>query len=230
MPDVPSPPDDDALAPARARDAHERDPVRFRLAEGLARRASAHAGAARQLIDQRVAAIVQALSDLPEADAPTPIAAPAAGRGALAALVAHATRQRGASPAPASVPAPAPRASASRPGATPPAVTEVAVTGAAADAATLQFFKRTWSRLSADQRLAQSRAALPDNAGPLNSQHLVHRALVLMRELSPQYLEHFVGYVDALQWVEQVNEAATQELAAARAAQARPRSMPARRG
>jgi len=227
MPDVPPPADDDALAPARARDAHERDPVRFRLAEGLARRAAAHAGAARQVIDARVAAIVQALSELPATDASAPIAAPAAGRGALAALVAHAARQRGASPAPtpASASVPAPRASTSRPAVAPPAVT-----GAAADATTLQFFKRTWSRLSADQRLAQSRAALPDNAGPLNSQHLVHRALVLMRELSPQYLEQFVGYIDALQWLEQANEAATQELTAARAAQARPRSMPARRG
>ena len=77
---------------------------------------------------------------------------------------------------------------------------------------------------------AQSRAALPENAGPLNSQHLVHRALVLMRELSPEYLEHFVGYIDALQWMAQVNEAATQELTNARAAQARPRSQAARRG
>jgi hypothetical protein len=82
----------------------------------------------------------------------------------------------------------------------------------AAEARTLQFFKRTWSRLSADQRLAQSRATLPDNAGPLNSQHLVHRSLTLMRDLSPEYLEHFVGYIDALQWVEQSNEA--EELAA----------------
>ena len=78
------------------------------------------------------------------------------------------------------------------------------------EARTLQFFKRTWSRLSADQRLAQSRACLPDNAGPLNSQHLVHRSLVLMRELSPEYFEHFVGYIDALQWLEQSNEAAEQ--------------------
>jgi len=57
----------------------------------------------------------------------------------------------------------------------------------------------------------------------------VHRSLVLMRELSPEYLEHFVGYIDALQWLEQANEAATQELTAARAVQARPRSMAVRR-
>jgi hypothetical protein len=161
------------------------------------------------------------LSELPDVPATTRPVAPAAGRGALAALVAHAVRQRGAAPASGARPA-----TASTPAATPPP----AVSGAAADAKTVQFFKRTWSRLSADQRLAQSRASLPENAGPLNSQHLVHRSLVLMRELSPEYLEHFVGYIDALQWLEQANEAATQELAAARAAQARPRSMAARRG
>jgi len=227
MADLPSPADDDALAPARARDAHLRDPVRFRLAEGLAQRASAHAGEARRRIDERVAAIVQSLGELPGPAARAPVAAPAAGRAALSALVAHAARQRGASPLPESAPVSvrASTAASARAAATPPAVT-----GAAADTSTVAFFKRIWSRLSADQRLAQSRAALPENAGPLNSQHLVHRALVLMRELSPEYLEHFVGYIDALQWMAQVNEAATQELTNARAAQARPRSQAARRG
>ena len=213
----------DALAPAR--DAQARDPVRLRFAEALARRAAAHAGEARRLIDERVAAIVQSLSALPDGDAAGRPAAPAAGRGALAALVVHAAQHRAATPGAAPVASAArPPAPAARALAAPPAVT-----GAAADAKTVQFFKRTWSRLSADQRLAQSRASLPDNAGPLNSQHLVHRSLVLMRELSPEYLEHFVGYIDALQWLEQANEAATQELTAARAAQARPRSMAARR-
>jgi hypothetical protein len=208
----------DALAPVR--DAQARDPVRFRLAEALARRANAHAGETRRRIDERVAAIVQSLSELRESDAPARSVAPAAGRGALAALVAHAAQRRGA--APGVVPGARPVAAAPRAAAT-------AVTGAAADAKTVQFFRRTWSRLSADQRLAQSRASLPENAGPLNSQHLVHRSLVLMRELSPEYLEHFVGYIDALQWLEQANEAATQELTNARAAHGRPRSMPARR-
>jgi len=220
---APAPCAPDALAPAR--DAQARDPVRFRLAEALARRAAAHAGAARHVIDERVAAIVRSLSALPEGGAPARPAAPAAGRGALAALVAHAAQHRAAAPggaagtAAACSPSPAARALTSPP----------SVTGTAADATTVQFFKRTWSRLSADQRLAQSRASLPDNAGPLNSQHLVHRSLVLMRELSPEYLEHFVGYIDALQWLEQANEAATQELTAARAVQARPRSMAVRR-
>jgi hypothetical protein len=60
------------------------------------------------------------------------------------------------------------------------------------------YFRRTWAKLGARQRLAQSLATLPENPGPLNSQHLVHRALTLMGELAPAYLERFVAHVDAL--------------------------------
>lgn len=76
----------------------------------------------------------------------------------------------------------------------------------------LQFFRRTWSRLSAEQRLAQSQSALPSNAGPLNSQHLVHRALTVMRDLSPAYFEHFMAHVDALLWVERAQEHAARQV------------------
>jgi hypothetical protein len=167
--------------------------VRARFAQALARRAGAHAGAARRVLDERLAALA-ATPDAAQHD----IAAAAAARsspGALAELVAHAARQK---TLPVLGVAAKPRE------ATPDKV-------AATDSRTVQFFRRTWSRLSADQRLAQSRATLPENAGPLNSHHLVHRSLTLMRELSPEYLERFVGYVDALQWLEQANEAAAQE-------------------
>ena len=184
--------------------------VRARFAQALARRADAHAGAARRVLDDRLAALMAtpaASRDEPsQADiAPSP-------RGALAELVAHAAREK-TSPV---------LASASKPREAAP---DKAV---ASDQRTVQFFKRTWSRLSADQRLAQARATLPDNAGPLNSHHLVHRSLTLMRELSPEYLERFVGYIDALQWLEQANEAAQDSANAARAAGAR-KSMAARR-
>jgi hypothetical protein len=118
----------------------------------------------------------------------------------------RARRTRGARGTPQDLARARPGREAARGGPTRPS------TDAAAAAPTLQFFKRTWSRLSADQRLAQSRATLPGNAGPLNSHHLVHRSLTLMRELSPEYLERFVGYIDALQWLEQANEAAAQEV------------------
>ena len=69
--------------------------------------------------------------------------------------------------------------------------------------ALLDYFRNTWARLSAEQRLTQSLAQTPDHAGPLNSHHLVHRSLTLMREVSPGYLHRFMSYVDALLWVDQ---------------------------
>jgi hypothetical protein len=201
-------------APADAR-ARERDRVRERYAQALARRASAHVGAARRVLDAKLAALLDHPVRSPDDEASD--AGARAPRGPLADLVAHAARQKPSSVLGAQ--AKANSTSTDKPAAAP-----------APEAKTLQFFKRTWSRLSADQRLAQSRATLPDNAGPLNSHHLVHRSLTLMRELSPEYLEHFVAYVDALQWLEQSNEAEAAELApGARTATPR-RSAALRRG
>jgi len=66
----------------------------------------------------------------------------------------------------------------------------------------MSHFRATWDRLSAAQRLTQSLAKVPDNAGPLNSLQLVHRSLALMSELSPEYLHRFLAHVDALLWLE----------------------------
>ena len=210
MPENPrSPADALAFDALRERGVDRRDPVRFRLAETLARRASAHAGAARCVIDDKLAALMDMLSRPNDSTpAPAPSGPP---RGLLADLVAQASRLKSG---PLLVPASGLRDAAADP----------AHAGPATDPKTLHFFKRTWSRLSAEQRLAQSRASLPENAGPLNSQHLVHRSLTLMHELSPEYLERFVAYVDALQRLELSNDAVGQE-----AAQAGRKSMPARR-
>ncbi len=216
MPDEATPVRDaaSALDALRERGVDRRDPVRFRVAESLARRAAAHAGATRRSIDARVAVLLERLAAV--IDAPAEPAVPRAPRGLLAELVAQAA---GAKSAPLLAPSARPRdASPGKTAAAP-----------AADPKTLQYFQRTWSRLSAAQRLAQSRAAMPDNAGPLNSQHLVHRSLTLMQSLSPEYLERFVAHVDALQWLEQANEAAAQELVNATRPAGAKRSLPARR-
>jgi len=63
---------------------------------------------------------------------------------------------------------------------------------------TLQYFHATWSKLSAGRQLRQSLEQVPGNAGPLNSNRLVHRALSLMNELSPGYLQQFLSYVETL--------------------------------
>ncbi len=88
--------------------------------------------------------------------------------------------------------------------------------GAPRELASVQRFRGTWSRLSADERLRQTLAQVPPQAGPLNALHLLHRALVGMQAISPDYLQHFVAHVDALLWLEQVH-AASLAVPAARA-------------
>jgi hypothetical protein len=68
----------------------------------------------------------------------------------------------------------------------------------------LDYFRETWSKLSAEKQLRHSREQVPDNAGPLNTNSLVHRSLSLMRECSPGYLQQFLSYVEALSWMEQL--------------------------
>ena len=165
------------------------DPVRLRFIEALAQRAAAHDGQVRQLLDDKLARLRAAYGDDLEkarrgGSSPDSGTSTAAGaktpqqspeRGPLGELVDHIANH-----APFNGDAPA-------------------------ELKALGHFRRTWSRLNAHQRLRQSLAMVPDNAGPLNSQHLVHRSLTLMRDLSPQYLERFMSYVDALLWLDQAN-------------------------
>jgi hypothetical protein len=72
--------------------------------------------------------------------------------------------------------------------------------------ASIDYFRRTWSKVSTNRLLRESQAQVPDNAGPLNSNQLVHRALSAMRDVSPDYLHHMLLYVDALSWMEQLKD------------------------
>ncbi|MDQ7977275.1 DUF2894 domain-containing protein [Paraburkholderia sp. SARCC-3016] len=62
----------------------------------------------------------------------------------------------------------------------------------------LLYFQTMWSKLSAGRQLRQSLAQVPGNAGPLNSNRLMYRALSLMNELSPEYLRQFLSYAQTL--------------------------------
>jgi hypothetical protein len=77
-----------------------------------------------------------------------------------------------------------------------------------------------------EKQLRQSLDQVPRNAGPLNSSSLVHRALSLMREVSPGYLQQFLAYADALSWLEQLNAS----VAAAAPAKEAPRVSTAKKG
>jgi hypothetical protein len=177
------------LAAWRERGAHRHDPVRFHVIEAMARRAAAHQGEARRVIEARLAELVAAYREsIGKAGQAAATPDNATQRSPLSALVdalgRPATPHEGRGAAPAAPP----------------------------ELKTLSRFRSTWARLSADQRLTRSFAKVPENAGPLNSHHLVHRSLTLMRDLSPEYLQRFLSYVDTLQWLDQANGGAVFEV------------------
>jgi hypothetical protein len=67
----------------------------------------------------------------------------------------------------------------------------------------IRYHRNTWSKLSVDKQVAQAMQQAPENAGPLNSHYLVLRSLEFMREISPDYLNRFMSYVDTLLCLEQ---------------------------
>jgi len=189
----------------RKQGADRLDPVRFQLIDALARRAPAYTGAARQMLDARLADLLQNYaSDVAKAgeavtgrgDAET------AGQSSLrelASLIAHQSPSR----QPGVMAGNMPLSGASYP-----------------ELAAMDYFRGTWTRLSTNRQLRQSQEQVPDNAGPLNSSSIVSRSLTLMRELSPGYLEHFLAHLDALSWMDQLNTAASSKENSSRRANA----------
>jgi hypothetical protein len=166
----------------RARGADRLDPVRFHLIEALERRAAAHAGEARRLMDARLALLLNAFAgDLARESAKitTRVLDDDTARSELGRLVDSLARAEPARPATRVRHEPDPEL--------------------------VEYFRRTWSRVRTEKQLRQSLDQVPRNAGPLNSSSLVHRALSLMREVSPGYLQQFLAYADALSWLEQLN-------------------------
>ncbi|MFZ5550199.1 MAG: DUF2894 domain-containing protein [Pseudomonadota bacterium] len=167
-------------------------PVHARLVEAMARRAASQPAAVQRLLQARIAELAAAPRATEPGAAPAPDALEALVPGPLAALVVQLAEHPLA---------PVATTPADRPAAAAPLAPAPEPPG-------LDYFRSTWSRLQAEQRLAQSQARLPGNAGPLNSQHLVHRALLLMQALSPEYLQGFMEQVDALLWLDGVSDAA----------------------
>ena len=63
-------------------------------------------------------------------------------------------------------------------------------------------FRQQLGKISVQKQVNQAIAQAPQNAGPINSHMLVLRSLGLMRDLSPDYLNRFMGYVDTLLFLE----------------------------
>lgn len=205
----------------RARGAERFDPVGFRFIEALARRAAVHRIDARHVLDRSLARAAaeygeridraerEARNTLARGTARFPEAAEAlrqhcdagdfgglrqrlarleaqGGSGPLAELLAHIARY---------TPEGAAGGTASEP---------------RGELKSLRYFRSTWSRLSVDQQLSNAFAQAPENAGPLNSHFLVLQSLSLMRDISPEYLEQFLSYVDALLWLDHTDSGRNQ--------------------
>jgi Protein of unknown function (DUF2894) len=70
--------------------------------------------------------------------------------------------------------------------------------GQLAETPRIQQFRKQLSQISVHKQVTQAIAQAPQNAGPINSHMLVLRSLGLMRDISPDYLNRFMGYVDTL--------------------------------
>jgi len=169
------------LAGWRERGDDRFDPVRFRLIEALGKRADTCTGTARRLLDQRLSVLVEDYArDLDAAGFDSALAHRTDTRrrppkGALGGLVGYVDTQSEFAPTdPAS-----PYATRRQ--------TEV-----------LEYFRELWSRLRTENQWREFPAHVPQNAGPLNTNKLVYRSLLLMRELSPGYLQQFLTYVNGL--------------------------------
>lgn len=182
-----------ALAALRADGASELDPIGLHYLEALTRRTRAAFGAPRRLLELRLeAALAQAATRLERAreagaDRGRQHAATAAGLAPLRELnqLLREIGQADATTAPEGETAP--------------------LTAAHRELKGLRRFRRTWSRISAEDLVRRAVDRRPENAGPLNSHMLVLRSLELMQELSPDYLQRFLSRLDTLLWLEQAD-------------------------
>lgn len=169
-----------ALTALRERGAEVFDPVAFHYVKSLAQRMQAHQGEARQGIER-------SLEDA---------------RAALADRCARELADMRNSVTPTATTTVSPLRSL---------LDDMGVSGdqtqasgaAAVELKVVQEFRGTWSKLSVDHQVRHAIAQAPENAGPLNSHMLVLRSLTQMREISPDYLNRFMSYVDTLMCLDQ---------------------------
>ncbi|KWA03571.1 DUF2894 domain-containing protein [Burkholderia territorii] len=160
----------------REQGADRLDPVRFHRLDALEKRAAALDGDARALLDARLETLLEGFAQIVSRAGETAAASETVQANAPARSLLGALVEQLARDA-----------QADRRGIDPELI---------------DYFRTTWSKVRTEQQYRQSLDQVPRNAGPLNSNSLVHRSLATMRELSPEYLQQFLSYVDALAWLE----------------------------
>lgn len=196
----------------RAGGADRVDPLRFHRIAALHRRAAARSGIARQVLERRVAALAYAyrrqLDHRAAPDADPSMGSTASGASPPGPDVERddATRRH---------------ARTGRPSALGALVEAMAVDGPTApgdawrhpqrapypELPALDAVRQLWSELRTRSQVRRSLAPPTEDAGPLNSSRLMHRALSLMRDASPDYLRQFLAYADTLSSLETLQDA-----------------------
>ena len=179
-----------ALASLRQEGANGLDPCRFHYLEALAQRMQAQPPAVQQVLEGKLQAAVAdyrervAQSRLTP-DQVRPLSSPvqATPLGALNCYIQ----------------------SRSQPGAD----RSTTSAGVPQEMQSVRRFSEAWSKMAAHKQVDHAFERAPVNAGPLNSHTLVLRSLVLMRDLSPEYLRRFLSQVDSWLWLEQLNQGHT---------------------
>lgn len=206
-----SPTEETPIAPPSAIDALRRagaetaDPARFRFIEALARRAASYRGAARLCIDARLAAAVQACrarcEETKETEASAATEAQDAAPGPLAGLLERLDESIASMETSVALEAESLPVDSLDTASGAQTTLRASRTG---ELKAVICFRDSWVRLSVERQLAKARAQMPDNAGPLNSQWLMLRALQQMHDVSSAGLSRFLSYAEALLWLEQV--------------------------
>jgi len=78
--------------------------------------------------------------------------------------------------------------------------------GAPSELKSVSLFRESWAKISSDKLVSDSIKEGPENPGPLNQHALAIRSLKAMRDLSPQYLNRFVSYIETVLWLEQAGD------------------------
>lgn len=182
------------LASLREAGAHHLDPARFHYLEVLERRLATQPDAVRQRLTQRLHVAV--------ADYVQRVASAASSEGEAAGARVTNTVLASAHAAPLTrlnrYIQERTQAQASH--------ADPEEGGNASDLKSVRGFSEVWIKIAADQQVVQAVHRGPDNAGPLNSHRLMLRSLTLMRSLSPDYLGRFLAQMEALLWLDQVNQ------------------------
>ena len=188
------------LAEWRAQGRDRLDAIGFARIDALSRRAAAASGPVRDLLDARLVELVDAYATRLPAH-PLPVTKDDASTGGsvdtLASLLADLAR--------AAVPGDAPDP------------TQAVGTNA------LDEIRRLSTAIRTESQVRQALDQAPENAGPLNSANLVHRALILMSEDAPGYLTAFMDYVDTLARLESMDLPSNASVKAVDAAAAAPK-------